>query len=81
MAGIALVLFALADVHSAELLNADFEDLKGRLVGPPPARGSGATSTWRFMEKGQSYNATFEVVAHAHAILERNSGFIAIYYP
>ncbi len=34
-AGIALVLFALAGVHGAELLNSDFEDLKRRLVGPP----------------------------------------------
>lgn len=70
MAGIALVLFALAGVHGAELLNSDFEDLKRRLVG-----------TWTFTENGQSYDATFEAVAHGHAILERNSGFIAVYHP
>ena len=69
MAGIALVLFALAGVHGAELLNSDFEDLKRRLVG-----------TWTFTENGQSYDATFEAVAHGHAILERNSRFIAVYH-
>jgi len=81
MAGIALVLFAIASVHGAELLNADFETLKSRLVGPPSREGYGATSTWSFMENGQSYDATFEAVAHGHAILERNSGFIAVYHP
>ena len=70
MAGIALVLFALAGVHGTELLNSDFEDLKSRLVG-----------TWSFTENGQSYDTTFEAVAHGHAILERNSGFIAVYHP
>ena len=70
MAGIGLVLFALAGVHRAELLNSDFEDLKSRLVG-----------TWTFTENGQSYDATFEAVAHGHAIQERNSGFIAVYHP
>jgi hypothetical protein len=70
MPGIALVLFAVAGVHGAELLNSDFEDLKRRLVG-----------TWSFTENGQSYDATFEAVAHGHAILERNSGFIAVYHP
>ena len=70
MAGIALVLFALAGVHGAELLNSDFEDLKSRLVG-----------AWSFTENGQSYDATFEAVAHGHAILERNSGFVAVYHP
>src|SRR2546421_3305066 len=66
MAGIALVLFAIASVHGAELLNTDFETLKSRLVGPPSREG---------------YGATFEAVAHGHAILERNSGFIAVYHP
>jgi hypothetical protein len=70
MAHLALVLFAVAGVHGAELLNSDFEDLKRRLVG-----------TWSFTENGQSYDATFEAVAHGHAILERNSGFIAVYHP
>jgi len=32
MTGVAFVLFALAGVHGAELLNSDFEDLKRRLV-------------------------------------------------
>ena len=81
MTCIALVLFALASLHSAELLNSDFEDLKRRLVGPPSRDGYGATSTWSFTENGQSYDATFEAVAHGHAILERNSGFIAVYHP
>jgi hypothetical protein len=52
------------------LLKADFEGLKSRLVG-----------TWSFTENGQPYDATFEAVAHGHAILERNSGFIAVYHP
>ena len=69
-AGIALVLFALAGLHGAELLNSDFEDLKRRLVG-----------TWSLTENGQSYDATFEAVAHGRAVLERNSGFIAVYHP
>ena len=34
MTGIALVLFALAGVRGGELLNADFETLKSRLMGP-----------------------------------------------
>jgi hypothetical protein len=68
--GVALVLFGLAQIHGAELLNADFEDLKTRLTG-----------TWSFMENRQPYDATFEVVAHGHTILERSSGFIAVYYP
>jgi len=65
----------------AELLNADFETLKSRLVGPPLREGYDATSTWSFTESGQSYDATFEAVAHGHSILERNSGFIAVYHP
>ena len=66
MTGIASVLFAIATVHGAELLNADFETLKSRLIGPPLREGSSATSTWSFTENGQSYNATFEAVAHGH---------------
>jgi len=53
MAGMALVLFALAGVQGTELLNADFETLKSKLIG-----------TWSFTENGQSYDATFEAVAH-----------------
>jgi len=56
MAGIALVLFALAGIQRAELLNSDFEDLKRRLVG-----------TWSFTENGHSYDATFEAVSRSHA--------------
>ena len=67
---VTLVAPAIASAHGAELLNSDFEDLKRRLVG-----------TWSFTENGQSYEATFEAVAHGHAILERNSGFIAVYHP
>jgi hypothetical protein len=81
MTGIASVLLVLMAVHGAESLNADFEELKRRLGGPPSADGSYARSTWNFTENGKSYDATFEAVAHGHAILERNSGFIAVYYP
>src|SRR5262245_56812174 len=70
LSAIAFLSFALAGVQGAELSNADFETLKSRLIG-----------TWRFMEYGQSYDAMFELVAHGHAILERNSGFITVYYP
>ena len=78
---VALVALVVAGAHGAELLNSDFENLKRRLVGPPPREGYGATSTWSFMENGQSYKAIFEAVSHDHAILERNSGFIAVYHP
>ena len=67
---VTLVGLAIASAYSTELLNSDFEDLKSRLVG-----------TWSFTENGQSYDATFEAVAHGYAILERNSGFIAVYHP
>jgi hypothetical protein len=30
---------------------------------------------------GQSYEAIFEAVSHGRALLERNSGFIAVYHP
>jgi len=70
IATLAFIFVALASVHAAELVNADFENLKRRLDG-----------TWSFTENRQSYDATFEVVAHGHAILERNSGFIVVYYP
>src|SRR6266481_7241876 len=67
---VTLVGLAIASAYSTELLNSDFGDLKSRLVG-----------TWSFTENGQSYDATFEAVAHGYAILERNSGFIAVYHP
>jgi hypothetical protein len=67
---VGLIALAVASVHGTELLNADFEGLMRRLVG-----------TWTFTENGQSHDATFEVVADDHAILERNSGFIAVYCP
>ena len=65
-----LTALAAAGAHGAELLNSDFETLKSRLVG-----------TWSFTENGQSYEATFETVSHGHAVLERNSGFVAVYHP
>ena len=52
------------------MANAAFENLKNRLVG-----------SWTFLEDGKSYEATFEVVSHGNALLERNSGFIAVYHP
>ena len=70
MVFVAIIALAVAGVHGAELMNADLESLKSRLAG-----------TWSFTENGQSYDATFEAVAHGHAILERNSGFIAVYHP
>jgi hypothetical protein len=67
---VALIALAMAGTNGAELLNSDFENLKNWLIG-----------TWSFMESGQSYEATFEAVSHGHALLERNSGFIAVYHP
>jgi hypothetical protein len=67
---VALAALAVAVHYGAVLLNADFETLKSMLVG-----------TWSFVENGQSYDATFEAVSHGHAILERNSGVIAVYHP
>ena len=67
---VALIALAVAGTHGAKLLNSDFENLKNQLIG-----------TWSFMETGQSYEATFEAVSHGHALLERNSGFIAVYHP
>jgi hypothetical protein len=67
---VALLALAAAGARGAELLNSDFENLKSGLVG-----------TWSFTENGQVYEATFEAVAHGHTILERNSGFIAVYHP
>ena len=81
MTGIALVLFAIASVHGAELLNADFETFKSRLVGPPSRESSGATSTWSFTENGKSYDATFEAVAHGHAILNAILGLSLFIMP
>jgi hypothetical protein len=89
MAAIALLFSALTSINGAKLLKADFEDLKGQLAGPPlrdgysesDSRASGATSTWSFTENGQSCDATFEDVAHCHAIMESNSGVIAVYHP
>ena len=86
---VVLIALAAADVYGAELSNADFETFKSLLVGPSSREGSsendspagGSTTRWSFAENGRSYDATFEAVAHGHAILERNSGFIAVYYP
>ena len=45
------------------------------------ARATRRLARGAFTESGQSYDATFEAVAHGHSILERNSGFIAVYHP
>src|SRR2546421_9452098 len=45
------------------------------------ARATTRLARGAFTESGQSYDATFEAVAHGHSILERNSGFIAVYHP
>src|SRR5690242_15666763 len=69
-AAISLIFFALTRAGGAELFNADFENLK-KLVG----------GAWSFTPNAEPYDVTFEVVAQGHAILKRNSGFIAVYYP
>ena len=38
------------------------------------------TGTWSFVEEGKTYDAAFEAVSHGQALLERNSGFIAVYH-
>jgi hypothetical protein len=43
--------------------------LKDRLIG-----------NWTFVEDGKSYHAMFETVSHGQALLERNSGYIAVYH-
>jgi hypothetical protein len=55
MTGVAFGLLVLAGVQGAEFLNSDFETLKSRLVG-----------TLSFTENAESYDATFEAVAHGH---------------
>ena len=63
-----LIVSSSAAISHAE--SADFENFKDRLVG-----------TWSFIEDNKTYEATFEAVSHGHALLERNSGFIAVYFP
>jgi hypothetical protein len=48
----------------------DFDLLKQKLEG-----------RWTFVEDGKKYDATFERVSHGAALLERNSGFMVVYYP
>jgi len=65
-----LVVFLATDSGASEEVNPDFENLKNRLTG-----------SWSFVEENRAYDATFEEVSHGRALLERNSGFIAVYHP
>ena len=65
-----LVAFLATDSGTAEEVNPDFENLKSHLTG-----------SWSFVEENRPYDATFEAVSHGRALLERNSGFIVVYYP
>jgi hypothetical protein len=67
---IALLALFSVDAQGVEMVNPDFDNLKSRLLG-----------TWTFVEDNKSYEATFEAVSHGNALLERNSGFIAVYHP
>jgi lipoate-protein ligase A len=66
---IALIVLLGLNAHGMEMANPDFENLKNRLLG-----------TWTFIEDNKRYEATFEAVSHGSALLERNSGFIAVYH-
>jgi hypothetical protein len=68
---IALTVLLLSSMpaETEENRNDDFENLKKRLTG-----------TWTFSESNRIYAATFETISHGHALLERNSGFIAVYH-
>jgi hypothetical protein len=61
--------FAVNGQGGPPMVNSAFENLKDRLIG-----------IWIFVEDEQSYEATFEAVSHGKAVLERNSGFIAVYH-
>jgi hypothetical protein len=61
--------FAVNGQGGPPIVNSAFENLKDRLIG-----------SWIFVEDEQSYEATFEAVSHGKALLERNSGFIAVYH-
>jgi hypothetical protein len=68
-----LLAFALLmpiNARAIEDVNPDFERLKNQLTG-----------SWNFVEDGKIYEATFDAVSHGRALLERNSGFIAVYHP
>ena len=52
------------------MVNPAFEYLKVRLVG-----------SWSFVEDNETHVTTFEAVSHGNALLEKNSGFIAVYHP
>ena len=65
-----LVVFLATDSGASDERNADFENLKSRLIG-----------SWSFVEENSAYDATFEEVSHGRALLERNPGLIAVYHP
>lgn len=67
---VALATLFSVNAQGGGMVSPDFENLKNRLVG-----------TWTFIEDNKSYEATFEAVSHGSALLERNSGFIAVYHP
>lgn len=66
---IALLVLFSGNAQGVEMVNPDFENLKNRLLG-----------VWTFIEDNKPYEATFEAVSHGNALLERNSGFIAVYH-
>jgi hypothetical protein len=65
-----LLLFALGAQADSSTGAAGFDRVKDRLIG-----------IWAFIEDGKSYETTFELVSHGQALLERNSGYIAVYHP
>ncbi len=67
---IALITLLALSAQGMEMVNPDFDNLKNRLLG-----------TWTFIEDNTSYEVRFEAVSHGNALLERNSGFIAVYHP
>ena len=64
-----LILLLMVTIRAAQTDQTGFERLKTLLVGD-----------WQFVEDGKSYDAKFEAVSHGQALLERNSGFIAVYH-
>jgi hypothetical protein len=66
---IALLVLFSGNAQGVEMVNPDLENLKSRLLG-----------VWTFIEDNKPYEATFEAVSHGNALLERNSGFIAVYH-
>jgi hypothetical protein len=64
------VVFLVTNAGVAEEVNPVFENLKNRLIG-----------SWSFVEANRPDEATFEAVSHGRAMLDRNSGFVAVYHP